>query len=47
MEMERKGKVGLGRWSCQMNFNMISSIRVEREHPLGGFTRKSKGNDLG
>jgi hypothetical protein len=47
MKMEKKGKVGLGRWSLQMKFNMISSRRVERENPLGGFTRKSKGNDLG
>jgi hypothetical protein len=37
-----KGRV-FGGWSHQMRFKRISSRKVEREHPLGGGTRKVKG----
>ena len=40
-----KGRV-LGRWSRQMSFKKILS-RVEREHHLGGVTRKSRGKGFG
>jgi hypothetical protein len=29
----------LGRWSCQMNFKMNSSRKVERESPLSAVTK--------
>jgi hypothetical protein len=34
-------------WSRQTSFRKIFIAKVEREHPLGGVSRKSKGKALG